>query len=63
MIKGAALADYGVLVISAKKDEEFEASLESQGEAREHVQLSKSLGINKLIILVNKMDDPDIRWQ
>jgi len=36
MIMGAALADYGALVISAKKGE-FEAGFEADGQTREHV--------------------------
>ena len=56
MIMGAALADVGGLVISARKGE-FEAGFEKDGQTREHAQLAKSLGIQKLVIIVNKMDD------
>jgi len=56
MIMGAALADYGGLVISARKGE-FEAGFEKDGQTREHAQLAKSLGVRKLIVIVNKMDD------
>jgi len=61
MIMGAALADYGALVISAKKGE-FEAGFDGDGQTREHVQLAKSLGISKLVIVVNKMDEPTVKW-
>ena len=61
MIMGAALADYGALVISAKKGE-FEAGFDADGQTREHVQLAKSLGIYKLVIVVNKMDEPSVKW-
>jgi peptide chain release factor subunit 3 len=61
MIMGAALADYGGLVISARKGE-YEAGFEKDGQTREHVQLAKSLGVQKLIIIVNKMDDPSVKW-
>ena len=61
MIMGAALADYGCLVISAKKGE-FEAGFDFDGQTREHVQLAKSLGIFKLIVVVNKMDEPSVKW-
>ena len=44
MIMGASLADYGGLVISARKGE-FEAGFERNGQTREHVHLAKSLGI------------------
>jgi len=60
MIMGAALADVGGLVISARKGE-FEAGFEKDGQTREHAQLAKSLGVQKLIIIVNKMDD--CKWQ
>mmetsp|Transcript_12798 Transcript_12798/g.21649 ORF Transcript_12798/g.21649 Transcript_12798/m.21649 type:complete len:344 (+) Transcript_12798:969-2000(+) len=56
MIMGAALADIGGLVISARKGE-FEAGFEKDGQTREHVQLAKSLGVQRLVIIVNKMDD------
>ena len=56
MIMGAALADVGGLVISARKGE-FEAGFEKDGQTREHAQLAKSLGVQKLVIIVNKMDD------
>ena len=44
MIKGAALADYAGLVISARKGE-FEAGFENDGQTREHIQLARSLGV------------------
>lgn len=44
MIMGACLADYGGLVVSARKGE-FEAGFEQAGQTREHVHLAKSLGI------------------
>ncbi len=55
------MADYGALVISAKKGE-FEAGFEGEGQTREHVQLAKSLGIYKLVIVINKMDEPTVKW-
>jgi peptide chain release factor subunit 3 len=61
MIMGAALADFGTLVISAKKGE-FESGFEFDGQTREHVQLAKSLGIHKLVIAVNKMDEASVKW-
>lgn len=61
MIMGAALADFGVLVISAKKGE-FESGFDMDGQTREHIQLAKSLGIYKIVIAVNKMDEPSVKW-
>ena len=61
MIMGAALADFGALVISAKRGE-FESGFDMDGQTREHIQLAKSLGIYKLVIAVNKMDEPSVKW-
>ncbi|KAG1051487.1 hypothetical protein G6F43_006304 [Rhizopus delemar] len=61
MIQGASQADIGVLVISARKGE-FETGFERGGQTREHTMLAKTSGINKLIIAVNKMDDPTVQW-
>jgi peptide chain release factor subunit 3 len=61
MIAGAAQADVGVLVISSRKGE-FETGFERGGQTREHAQLAKTLGVSKLIVVVNKMDDPSVQW-
>ncbi|CAN7035180.1 unnamed protein product [Brassica rapa subsp. trilocularis] len=61
MISGASQADIGVLVISARKGE-FETGFENGGQTREHVQLAKTLGVSKLVVVVNKMDDPTVNW-
>ncbi|PIA30910.1 hypothetical protein AQUCO_05300027v1 [Aquilegia coerulea] len=61
MIGGASQADVGVLVISARKGE-FETGFEKGGQTREHVQLAKTLGVSKLLVVVNKMDDPTVKW-
>ncbi|TYZ58094.1 hypothetical protein PybrP1_006686 [[Pythium] brassicae (nom. inval.)] len=56
MIQGASQADVGILVISARKGE-FETGFERGGQTREHAMLAKTLGINKLIVVINKMDE------
>lgn len=61
MITGASQADVGVLVISARKGE-FETGFERGGQTREHTMLAKTSGINKMIVAVNKMDDPTVAW-
>ena len=61
MIMGAACADFGGLVISARKGE-FEAGFDQDGQTREHAQLAQSLGVKKLVIVVNKMDDQSCKW-
>jgi peptide chain release factor subunit 3 len=50
-----------VLVIAARKGE-FETGFDRGGQTREHAQLAKVLGVSKLIVVVNKMDDPTVKW-
>jgi len=59
MMAGLAQADIGVLVISARKGE-FEAGM--SGQTCEHALLARTIGIRKLIVLINKMDDPTVLW-
>jgi len=61
MIGGAAQADVGILVISARKGE-FETGFEGGGQTREHATLCKTLGVRKLIVAINKMDEPTVNW-
>mmetsp|Transcript_69598 Transcript_69598/g.166983 ORF Transcript_69598/g.166983 Transcript_69598/m.166983 type:complete len:842 (+) Transcript_69598:248-2773(+) len=61
MIAGASQADIGVLIISARKGE-FETGFERGGQTTEHTLLAKTLGVEKLVIAVNKMDDPSVQW-
>jgi len=61
MISGASQADIGVLVISARKGE-FETGYEKGGQTREHVLLAKTLGVAKLVVVINKMDEPTVKW-
>lgn len=61
MIGGASQADVGILVISARKGE-YETGFEKGGQTREHAMLAKTQGVNKLIVVINKMDDPTVNW-
>ncbi|KAF2742782.1 hypothetical protein M011DRAFT_481404 [Sporormia fimetaria CBS 119925] len=61
MIGGASQADVGVLVISSRKGE-YETGFEKGGQTREHAMLAKTQGVNKLVVVVNKMDDPTVNW-
>jgi peptide chain release factor subunit 3 len=61
MIGGASQADVGVLVISARKGE-YETGFEKGGQTREHAMLAKTQGVNKLVVVINKMDDPTVEW-
>jgi peptide chain release factor subunit 3 len=62
MIQGVAQADIGVLVISSRKGE-FESGFDKNGQTREHAILAKTLGIRKLIVAINKMDDSTVNWE
>lgn len=61
MISGASQADVGILVISARKGE-YETGFEKGGQTREHAMLAKTQGVNKLCVVVNKMDDITVEW-
>jgi peptide chain release factor subunit 3 len=61
MIGGASQADVGILVISARKGE-YETGFEKGGQTREHAILAKTQGVNNLVVVVNKMDDPTVEW-
>lgn len=61
MIVGATQADVAVLLISARKGE-FEAGFEKGGQTREHAMLAKTLGIKKIVIVINKMDEATVKW-
>ncbi|CAB07395.2 Tr-type G domain-containing protein [Caenorhabditis elegans] len=62
MIVGANQADLAVLVISARRGE-FETGFDRGGQTREHSMLVKTAGVKHLVILVNKMDDPTVKWE
>ena len=61
MITGASQADAAILVVSARKGE-FEAGMSPEGQTREHLLLAKTMGIEQVIVTVNKMDAPDVNY-
>jgi len=69
MISGAAQADVALLMVPANKGG-FEISIargnhkknEVQGQTRQHARLCHLLGIEQLIVGVNKMDEKSVKW-
>ncbi|KAL8281054.1 hypothetical protein RQP46_006412 [Phenoliferia psychrophenolica] len=59
MISGAAQADTAVLVIDGSNGG-FERGFEGNGQTREHAVLVRSLGVQQLVVAINKLDA--VRW-
>ena len=55
MVTGASQADAALLVVSAKTGE-YEAGVSPEGQTREHIFLAKTMGIDQVIVAINKMD-------
>lgn len=55
MITGATQADCAILVVSAGTGE-FEVGISNDGQTREHLLLCNTLGVESLIVVVNKLD-------
>jgi len=69
MISGAAQADVALLMVPSNKGG-FETSIakgnhkkgEVQGQTRQHARLCHLLGIEQVIVGINKMDDKSVNW-
>jgi len=55
MVTGASQADAALLVVSAKTGE-YEAGISPEGQTREHIFLARTMGIDQVIVAINKMD-------
>jgi elongation factor 1-alpha len=62
MITGASEADAAVLMVSAKPGE-TEVGIGPGGQSREHAFLLRTLGVNQLVVCINKMDDSIVGWK
>ena len=61
MVTGASQADAAILFVSAKRGE-FEAGIGPGGQTKEHAWLARTLGVNQMVVAINKMDDPTVDW-
>jgi elongation factor 1-alpha len=55
MITGTSQADCAILVVSSKEGE-FEGGISALGQTREHAFLAFTLGVQQLVVAINKMD-------
>jgi elongation factor 1-alpha len=61
MITGTSQADVAILVIDSTTGG-FEAGISAEGQTREHALLAKTLGIQQLIVCMNKFDDKTVNY-
>lgn len=61
MITGTSQADCAILMIASPQSE-FEAGISKDGQTREHVLLSYTLGVRQIIVCLNKMDEKSVNY-
>ena len=59
MIRGTSQADAAVIVVASASCE-FEAGVSKNGKTREHTLLWNTLGVQQMIVSVNKMDEKTV---
>ncbi|KAI9257022.1 P-loop containing nucleoside triphosphate hydrolase protein [Helicostylum pulchrum] len=59
MISGTAQADAAILVVDASPNA-FESGFDAGGQTKEHAVLARSLGVQQLIVAINKLDN--VAW-
>ncbi len=62
MITGSSQSDAAILFVSAKRGE-FEAGIGPGGQTREHAFLAYTLGVNQMVVAINKMDDASVDYK
>ena len=61
VVSGIINSDCAILVVSAIPGE-YEVGISNDGQTRQHALLAFFLGIQHLIVCVNKMDDKSVDW-
>lgn len=61
MIAGTSQAHVAMLVVPAAVGE-FESSMDAKAQTREHAVVLKALGINQVVVVINKMDMTNPPW-
>jgi elongation factor 1-alpha len=61
MITGTSQADAAILMIASDVGG-FEAGFSKDGQTREHALLAKTMGVQQMIVCMNKMDDNSVKY-
>jgi elongation factor 1-alpha len=61
MITGTSQADVAILIVASGTGE-FEAGIAKDGQTREHALLAFTLGVQQMIVGVNKIDDKSVMY-